>query len=110
MIRDNDHAASMQARYERHHHAADTPNPSPEFLTLAALAGLLHHFTGSDDGIVDELAQAARDCVNGEGVDGDEASASGLIAAWDYSDTPEAAVTYLATRLAPKTPANRKEK
>jgi hypothetical protein len=106
MIDDYAHAARLQARHEGDRHWCDLPT-SPQFLTLAALAGLLKHFTGSDDGISDELVQAARDCV------GEETRADGgsdvrdLIAAWDYSAIPEAAATYLITLLAPSQPVNR---
>jgi hypothetical protein len=105
MIHDNAHAARLQARYEGDRHWCDLPT-SPTFLTLAALAGLLKHFTGSDDGINDDLVEAARECI------GEETRADGggdvrdLIAAWDYSATPEAAVTYLQSRLAPSRPVN----
>ena len=98
MIDDNAHAARLQERHERFAHA-DTPTASAEFRTLAALAGLLKHFTGNDDGICDELVDAARDCA------GDDASE--LIREWDYSDTPQAALTYLATRFAPSQPVNK---
>jgi len=104
MLLNHQHAASLQARYERH---AKPATPSREFLTLAALAGLLKHFTGSDDGISDELVQAASDCVGDDDRADGGCSVRDLLKAWDYSDTPQAAVSYLATLLAPSQPVNR---
>lgn len=105
MLLDNAHAAALQARYERLHHVP-APRISTELRTLSALACLLRHFTGSDDGISDELWQAAEDCV------GEQTRADGgcdvrdAIAETRYDD-PAAAVTYLTTRVAPVMPVNR---
>lgn len=105
MLHDYTHAAALQARYERLHYAP-VPRISTELRTLSALACLLRHFIGSDDGISDELWQAADDCV------GEQTRADGgcdvrdAIAEARYDD-PAAAATYLATRVAPSMPVNR---
>jgi hypothetical protein len=106
MIDDYAHAARLQERAERFSVQHGLPVASKEFMTLAALAGLLKHFTGSDDGISDELVQAARDCVGEEARADGGSDVSDLIAAWDYSDSPQAAITYLQTLLAPLQPVN----
>lgn len=111
MIIDHNHAPSLQARHERLHHATpEQVNPSREFLTVAALVGLMKHFQVGDDELHGVLQQAALDCVYDDhgSTDDDAALADALMAEWDYSTTPEAAVTYLQTMLTPKQPVNRR--
>ncbi len=112
MIDDNAHAARLQERHERFAHA-EPVTPSQHFRTIAAIAGLLKHFTGCDDELDEALQDAAKEavydhyaesCVSPEDPDSE---AIDLRREWDYSDCPEAAVTYLQTLLAPSQPVNK---
>ena len=100
MIHDTQHAALLQERHDARRFGRQ-PVASVNLRTLSALACLLRHFTGSDDGVSQELHDAASDCV------GDETRADGgsdvadLIAEWRYDD-PRAALTYLSARLSPR--------
>jgi hypothetical protein len=106
MIHDFAHAAHLQDRFERLHGRPE-PRVTADFRTLAALAGLLKHFTGDDEALSDELWEAARDCVGEDTRSDGGCSVCDLLNEWDYSTTPQAAVTYLQARLAPSLPVNR---
>ena len=112
VIDDYAHAARLQERYERAEHAEQI-TPTQHFRTIAAIAGLLKHFTGCADQLDEDLHEAAKDavwehhaenCVSPEDPDSE---ANDLRREWDYSDCPQAAVTYLQTLLAPSQPVNR---
>jgi hypothetical protein len=81
--------------YNERTHTAEMANVdvTADARTIFALHGLVEFFTG-DDALFGLAQQAALDCVP-EGALNDTELAAEIMADWDYSTTPAAAVSWL---------------